>query len=204
MRSNQYLMHICSYSASCRILTGRDPDYQKLAIKGLIGSSKRVLSGTKDAQKIKDIKAAVKILDDFLEKFDAEHRSSQNKAYLPSEVLEKLPKSHDKLVAEFVKVYASKKNYKMLRTIEPVANSEESKTWDIIRNRELAKIACGDSKLFKDNGEPTESHLRMIYWAYSPQPAQVKTYYGVDTKQAASKRPSNSGDSSESAAKKKR
>lgn len=171
-------------------------------MKGLIGSSKRVLSGTKNEEKVKAIKAAVKILEDFLEQFDVENRATKNKAYLPAEVLEKLPsKPANKLVSEFIEVYTAKRNYKMLRTLEPV-DSKESKTWDIIRNRELSKIKFDEGKLFKDNGEPTETHLQLIYWGYSPEPAKVKTFYGVDTKSAAKRE--SSGDTSSSPAKKRR
>lgn len=181
------------------ILDGRDPDYQKLAIKGLIGSSKRVLTGTKNEDKIKDIKAGVKILEDFLEKIDTENRP--NRAYLASQVLDQVPKHKNKLVAEFVQVYTAKKNYKMLRTIE---SSSEKKTWDIIRNRELNKMKCPD-KLFKESGEPTEEHLEMIYWAYSPQPAKVKAFYEADSgEKAGSKRASKGDGDSSSPAKKKR
>lgn len=189
----------------CRILEGRDPDYQKLAIKGLIGSSKRVLSGTKNEDKVKAIKGAVQILEDFLEKFDAENRSSTNKAYLAPEILDQLPQSSDKLIAEFVEVYTAKRNYKMLRTIEPVkSTSDGNRTWDIIRNRELSKIKCDiDGKLFKDNGDPSDTHLEMIYWAYSPQPAKVKSYYAVEAVKSGPKRLSTA-DASESPAKRKR
>lgn len=140
-----------------------------------------------------------------MEKFDAENRSSQNKAYLPSEVLEKLPKSSDKLIQEFVEVYTAKTNYKMLRTIQPTTNSDETQSWDIIRNRELSKIKSDGGTLFTETGEVTASHLKMIYWAYSPQPAKVKAFYGVDGK-CAQKRESTGGggDSSSSPAKKRR
>ena len=143
----------------------------------------------------------MKILEDFLDKFESENRSKLNKAYLPSEVLEKLPKSSNKLVAEFVDVYKAKGNYKMLRTISP---KDQSTTWDIIRNRELDKIKCDDDKLFKDNGEPTDNHLKMIYWAYSPQPVKVKAFYKVDSKSAGAKRQSEDNSSESSPAKKKR
>lgn len=152
---------------------------------------------------MKAIKEAVKILEDFLEKFDSENRSSQNKAYLPSDLLEKLPKHKSKLINEFIEVYTAKKNYKMLRTLHPEKNSE-SKSWDIIRNRELKSLkSSADDKLFKDNGEPTDSHLEMIYWAYSPQPAKVKSFYEGASDKSASKRRSNEGAAS-SPAKKRR
>lgn len=191
-----------------RILQGRDPDYQKLAVKGLIGSSKRVLTGTKNEEKIKAIKSGVAILEIFLVKFDAENRSSLNKAYLPADILDNLPQHKDKLIAEFVEVYTTKRNYKMLRTIEPKNSGDSSNTtWDIIRNKQLDKIKLSDdTELFKDNGEPTKKHLEMIYWAYSPQPTKVKSYYAVEAAsgKTASKRVSTGESDSASPIKKKR
>lgn len=163
-----------------------------------------MLSGTKNEDKVKAIKGAVEILEDFLDKFDAENRSSTNKAYLAADILDQLPKSSDKLIAEFVEVYTAKRNYKMLRTVGPTdSSSEGDTTWDIIRNRELSKIKCDDGKLFKDNGDPSDAHLKMIYWAYSPQPAKVKSYYAVEAVKSGTKRLST-GDASESPAKRKR
>lgn len=148
-------------------------------------------------------------MEDFLEKFDSENRQSENKAYLPHEVLGKLtnlPKC--KLTNEFIEVYTATKNYKFLRTQHPQKNSAESKSWDIIRNRELGKLKV-PSALFKENGEPTEGHLELIYWAYSPQPAKVKAFYegaaAPAEKSTSSKRHSSEADSSSgSPAKKKR
>jgi len=161
-----------------KILEDRDPDYQKLAVKGLIGSSKRVLSGTKDPAKIDAIKSGVKILEQFLENFDSENRSRLNCAYLPSDLVAKLPTPSDKLQAEFISTYKEKKNYKHLRTLYPSNDSETS--WDIVRNRKVwalkEEIKTKNLDLFEENGEPTAKHLQLIYWAYSPQPDKVKAF----------------------------
>jgi len=162
-----------------KILDGRDPDYQKLAVKGLIGSSKRVLSGTKNEDKITAIKEGVSILEEFLEKFEIENRSKLNFAYLAHSVIASFPKPTNKLAAEFIDVYGGrgKGNYKHLRTLYPKDN--DSLTWDIIRNQEVKlikeKIAKNNIKLFGEDGSPTEEHLNLIYWAYSPQADKVKS-----------------------------
>lgn len=165
----------------CRILEDRDPEYQKLAIKGLIGSSKRVLSGTKNEEKIQSIKEGVKILEDFLEKFETENLIKNNRAYFAYDVIAKLPQPEDKLQAEFLKAYGGPKakgNYKHLRTMYP--EEDDSTSWDIIRNRNIAKILAKikeeDAKLFDDQGKPSDLHLQLIHWAYSPQPDKVKSY----------------------------
>lgn len=146
-------------------MEGRDPDYQRLAVKGLIGSSKRVLSGTKDPKKIQDIKDGVKILEKFIEEFDNENRSRLNYAYLPHDVVSQFPKPKDKLCAEFVKVYIEKKNYKHLRTLFPTSGNQE-KSWDIVRNKYVSDlknlIKEKDKKLFDNEGKPTQEHLGNI------------------------------------------
>lgn len=164
-----------------RILEGRDPDYQKLAIKGLLGGSKRVLGGTKNDDKIKAIKDGVALLEAWLEVFDKENRGKLNLAYLPFTTITAMPATTNKLAAEFIEVYGGprvKGNYKHLRTLFP--EDDDSKSWDIVRNRELKvlkdKMAKDNGKLFGADGAPTELHLQMIYWAYSPQSDKVKSY----------------------------
>ncbi|XP_054726092.1 uncharacterized protein DDB_G0283697 [Anastrepha obliqua] len=180
--------------ATLRILKDRDPDYQKLAIKGLIGSSKRVLSGTKNEDKIKSIQEGVKILEQFLEKFETENLIKNNRAYLAYSIIEQLPEANDELAAEFVKAYGGAKakgNYKHLRTMYP--EEDDSTSWDIIRNRNITKILeklkAEEAKLFDaETGAPTEIHLELIHWAYSPQPDKVKAYLEKNAKKKAEKR----------------
>lgn len=185
-----------------RILNGRDPDYQKLAVKGLIGSSKRVLSGTKNEDKIKAINDGVKVLEEFLEKFDRENRSKLNLAYLPSSIITAFAAPKHSLVKEFISVYSGKANgnYKHLRTLYP--KDDDSTSWDIVRNKELKKIkdkiAANDSKLFNEDGSPTADHLDLIHWAYSPQADKVKNLAGGDKKKSDKKRKSTHTSSSNS------
>ncbi|KAI9580401.1 uncharacterized protein LOC119638906 [Glossina fuscipes] len=165
-----------------KILEDRDPEYQKFAIKGLIGSAKRVLAGTKNEEKIKSIKEGIQMLEDFLEKFETENMMKDNRAYLPYDFIVELPEPIDKLQAEFIKVYGGAKvhgNYKHLRTLYPEECDQTS--WDIVRNRNikkiLEKIKTEESKLFNvEDGKPTELHMQLIHWAYSPQPDKIKAY----------------------------
>lgn len=187
-----------SAEKTLKILEGRDPDYQKLAVKGLIGSSKRVLSGTKNEEKIKSIKEGVQILEDFLERFDRDNLIRYNKAYLSYSIIEKLPQpndnnDNDKLAKEFLQNYGGNKakgNYKHLRTMYPI--DDDSTSWDIIRNNKL-HILCDQMqkdnlKLFTDNGIPTEFHLKLIHWAYSPQSDKLKLYTAEKSSEAITKK----------------
>jgi len=187
-----------------KILKGRDPDYQRLAVKGLIGGSKRVLSGTKDPNKIKDIKEGVQILEDFLEKYESENMSRLNWAYLSTEIIDQFSAPKDERSNEFVEVYKEKKNYKHLRTLFPSSSDEVS--WDIIRNKHIKElkdeIKEKDKKLFDDTGKPTEIHMSLIHWAYSPQVDKVKAYLESSANGKAEKRKSSTDDSGSS--KKKR
>lgn len=183
-----------------KILEGRDPDYQKLAIKGLLGSAKRVLPSTKNEDKIKAIKSAMSLFEDFLETFDSEERSKQNMAYLPADLIKSLPtEPADALAAEFVECYTvvAKGNYKHLRTKTP--KDDDSVSWDIIRNKKLLKlkekVKESGEKLFDSEGKPTETHLKMIYWAYSPNVDKLKTYSASVAKSGGKKRKSSSSDS---------
>ncbi|XP_016981978.1 uncharacterized protein LOC108046653 [Drosophila rhopaloa] len=187
--------------ATLSILAERDPDYQKLAIKGLIGSSKRVLSGTKNEDKIKAIKEGVQVLEDFLEKFEAENRVKENRAYLPLAVVTKLPESQEELASEFLEAYGGSKakgNYKHLRTMFP--KEDEKTSWDIVRNRQLAKlleqIKSEEAKLFdSESGAPSDLHLQLIHWAYSPQPDKLKQYIEKLAKKTPEKRKQESSSS---------
>ncbi|XP_039428717.1 uncharacterized protein LOC120412360 [Culex pipiens pallens] len=184
-----------------KILEGRDPDYQKLAIKGLLGSAKRVLPSTKNEDKIAAIKAAVALFEDFLETFDREDRAKQNMAYLSLELIQSVQtvsKPSEALAAEFVDCYAkvAKGNYKHLRTKFPKEDGETS--WDIVRNRKLLKlkekVKESGEKLFDADGKPTETHLAMIFWAYSPNVEKLKTYCGSLKKSGDKKRSHSSSE----------
>ena len=141
------------------------------------------MSGTKNEEKIQSIKEGVQILEDFLEKFETENLIKNNRAYLAYTVIEQLPAPEDDLQIEFLNAYGGPKakgNYKHLRTMYP--NDDDSFSWDIVRNRNInklmAKLKEEEAKLFDEEGKPTDIHLQLIYWAYSPQPDKVKNYVG--------------------------
>lgn len=127
-------------------------------------------------------------------------------AYLPATYAVALPPASDKLAAEFAEFYAGnrvKGNYKHLRTLYP--EDDDTDTWDIVRNRAVNKLkdklAASKGKLFNEDGVPTDDHLAMIYWAYSPQPDKVKSYVAglkplAKAEKRKSKAPKSSDDSS--------
>jgi len=81
---------------------------------------------------------------------------------------------------------------------------EDDKTsWDIVRNRQLAKlleqIKSEDAKLFDaESGAPTDLHLQLIHWAYSPQPDKLKQYIEKLAKKTPEKRKQDSSSSASS------
>ncbi|KAL0858648.1 hypothetical protein ABMA27_012476 [Loxostege sticticalis] len=160
-------------------LEGRDPDYQKLAVKGLIGRAKRVLTCTRDETKLSNIKEAISIFEKFLDDFDSMHLSKQNNPYLSLGIVKtaaKLAESVSEQQQSFIAAYASVNGeYKRLRT---VPERDGAKTWDIVRNAALKELKekHAEAKLFNEKDEPTKEHLEMLLWAYSPEPARVKKY----------------------------
>ncbi|KAJ0184412.1 hypothetical protein K1T71_000835 [Dendrolimus kikuchii] len=161
-------------------LEGRDPDYQKLAVKGLIGRAKRVLTCTRDESKLSNIKEAISRFDQFLDDFDTMHLSKQNNPYISLGIVRTaLNMAADDVTDQqkaFIEAYQSVNGeYKRLRT---VPEKEDGKTWDIVRNAALKdlKEKHAEAKLFNDKDEPTKEHLEMLLWAYSPEAARVKKY----------------------------
>lgn len=192
----------------CRILEGRDPNYQKLAIKGLLGNSKRVLQATKDEGKIKSIKEGVKILDDYLSE---SLNSLENLTYLPIDTVTAFESPKSKLCAEFIETYGGKAKgrYEFLRTLYP--KGDDSKSWDIVRNAKLdelkSKLKSNNAKLFNDDGSPTKEHIEMIQWAYSPNADKLKQHIESANgggKSSSSKKRKSSGDHASSSEKKSR
>lgn len=141
--------------------------------------------------------------EDFLEAFDSEERSKQNMAYLPLDLVKSLPgEPSDELAAEFVECYdtVAKGNYKHLRTKFP--EDDDSTSWDIVRNRKLLKlkekVKKSGEKLFDSDGKPTELHVSMIYWAYSPNVDKLKAYCTKLEKSGGGKKRSHSSSDSDS------
>jgi len=162
-------------------LEGRDPDYQKLAIKGLIGRAKRTLTLTKAEEKLQNIKDALDVFEDWLKTFEKMDLGKDNRPYLPLNavnLLSKLKEKYgveDKKAESFIEAYSSVGgDYKHLRTM---ASAEGEPTWDIIRNAALKKLmkTIDDEKpdLWEDE-LPTKDHLKLILWAYSPDASKIK------------------------------
>ncbi|XP_018574572.1 uncharacterized protein LOC108913501 [Anoplophora glabripennis] len=162
-------------------LEGRDPDYQKLAIKGLIGRAKRTLTLTKDKDKLQNINDAMAVFEEWLRNFELNNLSKENRAYLPLISIEALlPLKErfdieDKKVDSFLEAYKkANADYKNLRT---VASGEDEPTWDIVRNTELKKLLKqleeNKPELWKDD-LPTKEHMEIILWAYSPDASKIK------------------------------
>lgn len=63
------------------------------------------------------------------------------------------------------------------------------------------KISAEKISLFKSDGSPSEEHLNMIYWAYSPQADKVKS---LANKRHAEEENNGSDSDSGSPAKKKK
>lgn len=162
------------------------------------------MSGTKNPDKVKSIKEGVEVLENFLEEFDNENRIKDNNTYLKYEIIIAFPPPKDALTAEFLDTYGdtARANYKHLRTLYPSDNDEIS--WDIVRNRELKKlkekVSAEKIALFNSDGSPSDVHLNMIYWAYSPQADKVKSL--ASKRQA--EEDNDDEDSGESPAKKKK
>ncbi len=172
---------LAAAEGTIKALEGRDPKYQKLAVEGLLKSSKRVLPSTNNPDKIKAIKEAVKYLEKWLEKFEVENRAADNMDYLEIDLIRSLIDNHsveDKLAKEFLDAYEkqAKGNYKFLRTIYPANSDYKDISWDIVRNKKLLEIKEGlkkDYELF-DSEKPTKDHFKFIEWGYSPVPQKLK------------------------------
>lgn len=165
-------------------------------MKGLIGNSKRVLQATKNEDKIKSIQEGVKILENFLDEFDRENCGAQNMAYLSIDIVKSFDSPENKLVAEFIQAYGDKAKgrYEHLRTLYP--RDDDSKSWDIVRNKHLnkirAKISENKTKLFNDDGSPTAAHIELIQWAFSPNVDKLKQFVQKNNgKSGSSKRKSS-------------
>ncbi|VEN41872.1 unnamed protein product [Callosobruchus maculatus] len=138
-------------------LEGRDPDYQKLAVKGLIGRAKRKkntylsalvytsLTVTKDKEKLQNINDAMAVFDDFLKNYELKNMSKENRSYLPIAHIDALLPLKEKFkiaskeIDSFLEAYRTKAkgDYKALRT---VSSGDDKPTWDIVRNKELKKL----------------------------------------------------------------
>lgn len=72
---------------SIKFLKGRDVSYQFHAISGLIKRAGRVISCTKDEQKIKNMKEAVEVFENWITDYNVNGRSKENFNYLAVDIV---------------------------------------------------------------------------------------------------------------------
>lgn len=72
---------------SIKSLEGRDVSYQFYTISGLVKRAERVISCTKDRQKIENMKAAVEVFENWITDYNVNGRSKENFNYLPVDIV---------------------------------------------------------------------------------------------------------------------
>lgn len=72
---------------SIKSLDGRDVSYQYHAIAGLAKRAERVISCTKDEQKIKNMKEAIEVFENWITDYNVNGRAKENFNYLPIELV---------------------------------------------------------------------------------------------------------------------
>lgn len=73
---------------SIKSLEGRDISYQYHAINGLVKRAERVISCTKNEQKIKNMREAVQIFENWITDYNVNSRSKENFDYLEIEIIQ--------------------------------------------------------------------------------------------------------------------
>ncbi|XP_076229235.1 uracil-DNA degrading factor [Nomia melanderi] len=176
---------------SIESLDGRDVSYQYHAITGLMKRAERVISCTKDEQKIKNMKEAVGVFENWITDYNVNGRAKENFNYLPLDLVRAFKSLADRYEVEnngFLKAYEDVEgDYKKLRTVQ--VSDSENVTWDVERNKNLkslmADIKEKNSKWFQTEGEleglPTEEHVRCIMWAFSHDSGKLKKLLPVLT-----------------------
>lgn len=169
---------------SIQSLEGRDVTYQYHAISGLVMRAERVISITKDEQKIKNMKEAVAVFEDWIREYKLNGRASENFNYLALDLVRAFKPLAERYKIEdngFLKAYEDADgDYKKLRNVK--VSESSTVTWDIERNKNLQSllkdIKENSSKWFQADGEleglPTEEHTKCIMWAFSHDTATLK------------------------------
>ncbi|XP_076759551.1 uracil-DNA degrading factor [Xylocopa sonorina] len=168
---------------SIKSLDGRDVSYQYHAIAGLVKRAERVISLTKDEQKIKNMKEAVEVFENWITDYNVNGRAKENFNYLPIDLVRAFKPLADRYKIEdngFLKAYEEVDgDYKKLRNVQV---PDSSITWDIERNKNLRSLVENikekhiqwfetDEEL---RGLPTEEHTRCIMWAFSHDAGKLK------------------------------
>lgn len=85
---------------SIESLDGRDVSYQYHAIAGLMKRAERVISCTKDEQKIKNMKEAVGVFENWIADYNVNGRSKENFNYLPLDLVQAFKSLADRYEVE--------------------------------------------------------------------------------------------------------
>lgn len=72
---------------SIKFLEGRDVSYQFYAINGLVKRAERVISCTKDEQKIKNMREAIEVFENWITDYNVNCRSKENFNYLTIDIV---------------------------------------------------------------------------------------------------------------------
>lgn len=83
-----------------KLLEGRDLNYQYHAISGLVKRAERVISCTKDEQKLKNIKEAIEVFDNWITDFKVNGRAKMNFDYLSIDLVRSYKPLADKYKIE--------------------------------------------------------------------------------------------------------
>lgn len=168
---------------SIKSLKDRDVSYQYHAIAGLVKRAERVISCTKDEEKIKNMKEAIQVFENWITEYNVNGRAKENFNYLPIDVVRAFKPLAEKFNIDdnkFLEAYEEVNgDYKKLRSV-PVPESDA--TWDIERNRKLRDIVSEmkekSTPWYQADGElcdlPTEDHVRCIMWAFSHDLARLR------------------------------
>lgn len=168
---------------SIKLLEGRDVSYQYHAINGLVKRAERVISCTKDEQKIKNMREAIEVFENWITNYNVNGRAKENFNYLPIDLVRSFKPLAERYKIEdngFLKAYEEVDgDYKQLRDVQ-VPDSDV--TWDIERNKALKnlvnRIAEENIQWFETDEElrglPSKEHTRCIMWAFSHDVAKLK------------------------------
>ncbi|XP_011056078.1 PREDICTED: uncharacterized protein LOC105147049 [Acromyrmex echinatior] len=168
---------------SIKSLEGRDISYQFYAISGLVKRAERVISCTKDEQKIKNMREAIEIFENWITDYNVKGRSKENFNYLTIDIVRAFKSLAERYNIEdngFLKIYEEVNgDYKKLRSVR---FPESNVTWDVKRNehlRELVNYIKEKHVQWFDTdvefrGLPTAEHTQCIMWGFSYDVAKLK------------------------------
>ncbi|CAK9807672.1 hypothetical protein ANTQUA_LOCUS5292 [Anthophora quadrimaculata] len=168
---------------SIKSLDGRDVSYQYHAIAGLVKRAERVISCTKDEEKIKNMKEAVEVFENWITDYNVNGRAKENFNYLTIDLIKAFKPLAERYKIEdngFLKAYEEVDgDYKKLRSVQV---PDSSVTWDIERNKNLRSLVESikekNIQWFETNDElhglPTAEHTRCIMWAFSHDAGKLK------------------------------